>query len=265
MTDKKNKDKPKLKLVSNNKNKSTVSATGNKLTAKQIGFCKDIVDNGMTLIGAYRNNYNVSPDIKSNTLRMLASRLRSQDNITIFIDTLLKDKERLNMMSAHKLLSGIINYQDDQTHLNDMLELSKSKSLTDSQYIDLFFAIGKAYEDLKQYEKSFEYIRKANEIKNTIINYDFEQEINKFKSIKNTFKNVDFKNTINKNRDSNIIFICGMPRSGTTLVEQIIASHKKVSGAGELIYLQKSIEKNGRIRVLPTVFTRKVASSAAFV
>ena len=35
-----------------------------------------------------------------------------------------------------------------------------------------------------------------------------------------------------------------MPRSGTTLVEQIIASHKKVSGAGELIYLQKSIEKN---------------------
>ena len=149
-----------------------------------------------------------------------------------------------NMMSAHKLLSGIINYQNDQTHLNDMLELSKSKSLTDSQYIDLFFAIGKAYEDLKQYEKSFEYIRKANEIKNTIINYDFKQEINKFKSIKNTFKNVDFKNTINKNRDSNIIFICGMPRSGTTLVEQIIASHKKVSGAGELIYLQKSIEKN---------------------
>ena len=58
------------------------------------------------------------------------------------------------------------------------------------------------------------------------------------------FKNVDFKNTINKSRDSNIIFICGMPRSGTTLVEQIIASHKKVSGAGELIYLQKSIEKN---------------------
>ena len=73
------------------------------------------------------------------------------------------------MMSAHKLLSGIINYQDDQTHLNDMLELSKSRSLTDSQYVDLFFAIGKAYEDLKQYEKSFEYIRKANEIKNTII------------------------------------------------------------------------------------------------
>ena len=47
------------------------------------------------------------------------------------------------MMSAHKLLSGIINYQDDQTHLNDMLELSKSRSLTDSQYIDLFLRLVK--------------------------------------------------------------------------------------------------------------------------
>ena len=148
------------------------------------------------------------------------------------------------MMSAHKLLSGITNYQEDQAHLDDMLELSKSNSFTDSQNIDLCFAIGKAYEDLKQYEKSFEYLRKANEIKNKNINYNFNEEIKKFKSIKNTFKNVDFNSSINKNRDTNIIFICGMPRSGTTLVEQIIASHENVTGAGELIYLQKSIEKN---------------------
>ena len=40
-----------------------------------------------------------------------------------------------------------------------------------------------------------------------------------------------------------IIFICGLPRSGTTLVEQILSSHSKVSGAGELIYLKKSIDK----------------------
>ena len=44
--------------------------------------------------------------------------------------------------------------------------------------------------------------------------------------------------------DKEIIFICGMPRSGTTLVEQIISSHKDVNGAGELIYLQSIIQKN---------------------
>ena len=41
-----------------------------------------------------------------------------------------------------------------------------------------------------------------------------------------------------------VIFICGMPRSGTTLVEQIISSHKDVRGCGELIYLQSSIKEN---------------------
>ena len=129
MTDKKNKDKPKLKLVSNNKNKSTVSATGNKLTAKQIGFCKDIVDNGMTLIGAYRNNYNVSPDIKSNTLRMLASRLRSQDNIGIFIDSLLEDRERLNKMSAHKKEDMILKKLEEFINDENFSDSSRVRSL----------------------------------------------------------------------------------------------------------------------------------------
>ena len=41
-----------------------------------------------------------------------------------------------------------------------------------------------------------------------------------------------------------MIFICGMPRSGTTLVEQIVASHDEVYGAGELVYLQQVIKKN---------------------
>ena len=40
------------------------------------------------------------------------------------------------------------------------------------------------------------------------------------------------------------IFIVGMPRSGTTLVEQIIASHNDVYGAGELVYIQKLIKEN---------------------
>ena len=90
----------------------------------------------MTLIGAYRNNYNVSPDIKSNTLRMLASRLRSQDNITIFIDTLLKDKERLNMMSAHK--------KEDMI-LKKLEEFIKDEKFSDSSRVRSLELLGKHY------------------------------------------------------------------------------------------------------------------------
>ena len=116
MTDK-NKDKPKLKLVSDNdshNNKSKKSnVIGGDLTEKMRGFCYDIVgkngEKGMTLIEAYRNNYNVSKDIKPNTLRMLASRLRAKDNIRIFVDHLLANKMSLTRMQEVKRTDVILD------------------------------------------------------------------------------------------------------------------------------------------------------------
>ena len=116
MTDK-NKDKPKLKLVSdndsrNNKTKKS-NVIGGDLTEKMRGFCYDVVgkngQKGMSLVEAYRNNYNVSKDIKGNTLRMLASRLRAKDNIRIFIDHLLEQKASLHRMNEVKRTDVILN------------------------------------------------------------------------------------------------------------------------------------------------------------
>ena len=86
MTDKKD-DKPNLKLVSDNDSRNSKTkksnVIGGDLTAKQMGFCRDIVFNDMTYIEAYRNNYNVSDNIKSNSLRAMASKLRADVNITV--------------------------------------------------------------------------------------------------------------------------------------------------------------------------------------
>ena len=149
------------------------------------------------------------------------------------------------------------NYGNLKQQFNDYdgaIEFYTKALSQDQTNTTILLSLASSYQGIGNFDKAKETVNiimkinpnmmSAHKLLSGIINYDFEQEINKFKSIKNTFKNVDFKNTININRDSNIIFICGMPRSGTTLVEQIIASHKKVSGAGELIYLQKSIEKN---------------------
>ena len=67
---------------------------------------------------------------------------------------------------------------------------------------------------------------------------------NLFKSIIETFQKIPLDQSIKNTRNERIIFICGMPRSGTTLTEQILASHKDVEGAGELIYLQQAIRSN---------------------
>ena len=57
------------------------------------------------------------------------------------------------------------------------------------------------------------------------------------------FQKFDFDKINKKPLSKKIVFIVGMPRSGTTLVEQIVASHSKVYGAGELIYLQQVLKK----------------------
>ena len=148
------------------------------------------------------------------------------------------------IMSAHKLKSSIISYEKNNVHLLEMENLLDIKELSNEQKIDINFAIGKAYEDNKNYKKAFERLKIANNLKNKLINFSIDEQKKLFKSIKDSFQNIDFSNQIINLNRKKVIFICGMPRSGTTLVEQIVASHKKVTGAGELVYLQQSIKNN---------------------
>jgi hypothetical protein len=75
-------------------------------------------------------------------------------------------------------------------------------------------------------------------------NYNFIDEVKKFQIIKNIFKNINFNYyTQNKNSEPNLIFIVGLPRSGTTLTHQIISSHSKIYGAGELPILNIEFSK----------------------
>jgi len=120
MTDKKD-NKPKLKLVSDNDSRNSKdkksNVIGGELTAKQMGFCRDIVFNDMTYIDAYRNNYNVSDKTKGNSLRAMASKLRADVNITLTINRLLEQKQQLQRMNEVKrsdiILQKIEKMADD--------------------------------------------------------------------------------------------------------------------------------------------------------
>ena len=129
MSDKK--DKPKLKIVSNNK-----TPNKNKLTAKQLGFCKDLVYNNMTLIGAYRNNYDVSDKTQNNSLRAMASKLRSMDNISLTINKMLEEKDRLNKMTDIK---------KEELILNKLTEFMNNEDFSDSARVRSAELIGKHY------------------------------------------------------------------------------------------------------------------------
>ena len=146
--------------------------------------------------------------------------------------------------SSHKLLSGMTNYTKGNKHINEMEDLFKNKDLNNDQLTDLSFALGKAYEDIKEYDKSYEYLKNGNKLKKIKTNYQISNDIKLFKSIVKTFKDLEMVENNKISSNKKIIFICGMPRSGTTLIEQIIAAHKDVNGAGELVYLQNAIQQN---------------------
>ena len=134
---------------------------------------------------------------------------------------------------ADKMLSSLLNYKTEINHYNKMLDKLERLELTNEQKIYLFFALGKAYEDKENYSKALDYFKSGNKHKRKNSNYDLKKDEDLVRQIKSNFKNFDFKKNLKEN-NKKPIFIVGMPRSGTTLVEQIISSHKDVQSLGEI-------------------------------
>ena len=147
--------------------------------------------------------------------------------------------------SAHRSLSNLIKYTDDDEHYKLMMEIYNDKSITDVDKTELLFALGKALEDIGNFDKSFFFFSEANKFRRKNIKFSIEQEKQEFADIKSVF-NKDLFDNIQQglNNDETAIFILGMPRSGTTLIEQIISSHKNVFGADELQFLNNLVLKH---------------------
>lgn len=141
---------------------------------------------------------------------------------------------------SDRLISSMKKYTKEDLHLNEM-EMKFSKyNLNEEQLSNLYFAVGKAYEDLKNYEKSFQNYVEGNKILKKLNPFNIEEERINFKNIKSFFmKNKEMNIKLDSRR---IIFIIGMPRSGTSLVEQILSSHENVYGGGELPFLTTIIK-----------------------
>ena len=145
---------------------------------------------------------------------------------------------------ADLLISRSKKYTSKDSHLLEMNEKIKNVQLNLPQKIDLYFALSKAYEDIGEIKQCFTYLKKGNELKRSIVNFDLNFERSTFKDIKNIFSTIDFDKFKNQNStNKKIIFILGLPRSGTTLTEQIVSAHSKVYGSGELPYLPTIINK----------------------
>lgn len=143
---------------------------------------------------------------------------------------------------ADFMYSSIHNYSEIDEHRDMMLE--KLNLELDNQNLDfLYFALAKSYADISNYKESSKYFIKANkEHYKQFPEYNFNNELKIFSKVKDLFKDFKFKN-VDINTKPELIFIVGMPRSGTTLTHQIISSHSNVYGGGEMLIIGKIFNK----------------------
>ena len=145
---------------------------------------------------------------------------------------------------AYLNLSYSMTFSSGNLEIKKMEKMISEKKINISSKIDLAFALGKAYEDLQQYNKAFDYWELGNNSFRNSYEYKIEEDNKLFENLKHSFnENVFNELKSSQYNDSTPIFIIGLPRSGSTLVEQVLSNHSEVFGAGEIQFLQDLIKK----------------------
>lgn len=161
-----------------------------------------------------------------------------------------------NLFLIEKVTPAMPEFEACKSIEDKVLDLSVDKK------IYLYSALAKAYSDIVDYPVSFAYLKKANDLKRaSFTDYNVTKDINAFDALQNTFTeellesdlasiyhayNAGDIAQVNKILGIDIreyptpVFILGMPRSGSTLVEQIVSSHSLVHGGGELNYIRQA-------------------------
>ncbi len=121
----------------------------------------------------------------------------------------------------------------DQSTVEDLEAVAVRDDLPPYEHRQLHFALGKAYDDLGQFDRAFAHFHEANELARP--DFDRLEFLRLVERMEAWFPKSRFGAGGDSGNPSQLpIFIVGMPRSGTTLVEQIVASHPQVYGFGEL-------------------------------
>lgn len=148
-----------------------------------------------------------------------------------------------DFVEAHYNLSSLKTYQKDDANLRMLESLYANRaSLSTHARIRYCFALGKALDDIGDYNRAFAAYAEGNLAQHALQPVDEQQADAMLERIINVFNHDFFEARKNwQGSEKSPIFIVGMPRSGTTLLEQILSSHPSVYGAGELVDLSAVI------------------------
>lgn len=163
-------------------------------------------------------------------------------------------------VESHYNLSSLKKYTIDDPHLISLESLyNLQHRFVDDLKIRYNFAIGKAWEDTKQYDRAFAAYKEGNRIQHALLSVNESRNELMAEQVKRIFTKDFFKKRQGWSQSKKTpIFIVGMPRSGTTLLEQILDTHAMVHGGGELTYLSDAFNQVSNFNT-GKLFAEKVA------
>lgn len=219
-------------------------------------FCDEIYLNISKIMHLYSKNHLAifyikkieeknknNPEINYN-LGLAHQRMGSISKAKMYFKETLKLNP--NFVEAHRLFGLSHKYSSDkEEQLQLMIKILNNEDvkLTNNQKSQLLFTIGKAYDDLKDYKQAFNFIQQANKFRRREIKYSEQLVKEQFNVMKNVLLKINKKILLKNEIKKKAIYIVGMPRSGTTLLEQIISSHSKIKSFGEPVHIPNTIKK----------------------
>jgi tetratricopeptide (TPR) repeat protein len=186
----------------------------------------------------------LQPDVDALRARFAAACVhvgRTGDAVAIYEDLLRKHPEH---QRNHYELSRL-RTATDRSHIDRMLAVLERTRLPPARNIYLCYALGKEFEDLGEWSEAFRWYRAAGDAAADVADYDVADDLRVIDAIIETC-NAEWlrENPVRTGGASKTpIFVVGLPRSGTTLVERVLASHPLVSSAGESFFVPSALRQ----------------------
>jgi tetratricopeptide (TPR) repeat protein len=141
---------------------------------------------------------------------------------------------------AHRNLATMKKFSSEDEQCLQMQALYRDPATSEKNRCHICFALAKAYEDLREFARAFQLYAEGNGLRKKALGYNKATDEQLFESLIANYQQIS--GAVGPEivaPELTPIFIVGMPRSGTTLVEQIISSHPLVTGAGELSFVSQ--------------------------
>jgi protein O-GlcNAc transferase len=144
--------------------------------------------------------------------------------------------ESVNLAIVHAQLAGRFDHQADA--VNHLEKLLKREGVTAGQRRQIHFELGSLYDEMERYDLAFAHFQRGNDLKEH--QFDRERHDGLVRRLMRVYGSSEWdrlkRSTVRSDRP---VFIVGLMRSGTTLVEQILDSHPRIRGAGELPHVHR--------------------------